>query len=80
MHANQSAYESFDSMCLAVGKGDVLWQVDAILELFDLQGWTTVLECSGLGMDRPLDFIEGSISNHLSEHPFFDSHRLANSR
>lgn len=39
MHANQSAYESFDSMCLAVGKGDVLWQVDAILELFDLQGW-----------------------------------------
>lgn len=41
---------------------------------------TTVLECSGLGMDRPLDFIEGSISNHLSEHPFFDSHRLANSR
>lgn len=39
MHPDQPANESLDRMCLAMGQGDILWNLDGVFEKIDLQGW-----------------------------------------
>ena len=38
MHPDQPANESLDRMCLAMGQGDILWNLDGVFEKIDLQG------------------------------------------